>query len=80
MGVAEEDDALRSAGQEGSQCVSGTASLPRKWKMCKEEERVNSNTDVMYIHVFHMLCRVVVMFTCTLVRSHPDSRGARCET
>jgi hypothetical protein len=46
--------------------------------MCKEEERVSSNTDVMYIHVFHVSCRVVVMFTCTLVRSHPDSRGTRC--
>ncbi len=53
---------------------------PGKWKMCKGEERVNSNTDEMYIHVFHVLCRVVVMFPCTLVRSHPDSRGARCET
>jgi hypothetical protein len=46
---------------------------PGKWKMCKEEERVNSNTDLMYIHVFQVSCRVVVMFTCTLVRSHPDS-------
>jgi hypothetical protein len=33
-----------------------------------------------YIHVCHVLCSFVVMFTCTLVRSHPDSRGARCET
>jgi hypothetical protein len=26
-----------------------------------------------------MSCNVVMMFTCTLVRGHPDSRGARCE-
>jgi hypothetical protein len=34
---------------------------------------MDSNTNVMYIHVCHVSCRVVVMFTCTLVRSHPDS-------
>jgi hypothetical protein len=36
---------------------------------------MNSNTNVVYIHVCHVSCSVVVMFTCTLVRSHPDSRG-----
>jgi hypothetical protein len=39
------------------------------------ERRMNSNTVVMYIHVCHVSCSVVVMFACTLVRSHPDSRG-----
>jgi hypothetical protein len=27
---------------------------------------MNSNTDVMYIHVCHVSCSVVVLFTCTL--------------
>jgi hypothetical protein len=35
---------------------------------------MNSKTSVMYIHVCHVSCNVVAMFTCTLVRSHPDSR------
>jgi hypothetical protein len=38
----------------------------------------NSNADVMYICVS---CSIVMLFTCTSVRSHPDSKeGARCET
>jgi hypothetical protein len=37
---------------------------------------MNSSNSVMYINVCPVSCIVVVMFTCTLVRSHPDSR--RC--
>ncbi len=48
-----------------------------EWKMCRKEKWIEQcNTNVMYIHVCHVLYSVVVMFTCTLVRSHPDSR--RC--
>jgi hypothetical protein len=36
---------------------------------------MNSDTILMYIHVCHVLCSVVVMFACTLVRSQPYSRG-----
>ncbi len=52
---------------------SGTDSLPRRMEDVYEEE-MNSNTDRMYIHVCHVSCSVVVMFTCTLVRRYPDSR------
>ncbi len=41
---------------------------------------MNSNTNVMYIHVCPVSCDIVVMFTCTLVRSHPDSRRHWGET
>jgi hypothetical protein len=50
------------------------SSLLRKMEDVKKEE-MNSNTNVMYIHVCRVSCSIVVMFTCTLVRSHPDSRG-----
>jgi hypothetical protein len=62
--------------------IRAEPACPGKWKMCKEEERVNSNTDVMYIQIIHVfdMSSIVVMFTCTLVRSHPDSSGTRCET
>jgi hypothetical protein len=41
---------------------------------------MNSNTNVMYIHVCSVSYDVVVMFACTLVRSHPDSRRHWVET
>ncbi len=44
------------------------------------ERRMNSNTSVMYIRVCHVSCNVVVMFTCILVWSHPDSRRRWGET
>ncbi len=43
----------------------------------------NSNADVIYIlYVCPCVsCSVVMLFTCTSVRSHPDSNeGVRCET
>ncbi len=43
--------------------------------MYKEEK--DSNVDVMYIYMCaHVLYSVVMLFTCTLARSHPDSRKA----
>ncbi len=54
-------------------CELGAASLPRKMEDVQKEE-MNSNSNVMYVHVCYVLCRVVVMFTCILVRSNPDSR------
>jgi hypothetical protein len=50
-----------------------------KLKKCRKK-KMNSNTNVMYIHVCHVLCKIVMMFTCTLVRSHPDSRRRWGET
>jgi hypothetical protein len=41
---------------------------------------MNSNTNVLYVHVCHVSCNVVVMFACALVRSHPDSRRRWGET
>jgi hypothetical protein len=38
-----------------------------------EKKNINSNANVIYIHVCPVSCNVVVMFACTLVRSHPDS-------
>jgi hypothetical protein len=38
------------------------------------KKNMNSNASVMYIRVCCVLYNTVVMFTCTLVRSHPDSR------
>ncbi len=31
--------------------IQAQPACPGKWKMCKEEGRVNSNTDVMYITI-----------------------------
>jgi hypothetical protein len=45
-----------------------------------EKKNMNSNANVMYIHVCPVFCNVFMMFTCTLVRSHPDSRRRWCET
>jgi hypothetical protein len=44
------------------------------------KKNMNSSTSVMYVHVCSVLCNAVVMFTCTLVRSHPDSRRRWGET
>ncbi len=50
-----------------------------EWKKCRKK-RKNSNADVMYICVPFVTCNVVMLFTCLLVRSHPDSKeGVRCE-
>jgi hypothetical protein len=45
-----------------------------------QKKNMNSNANVMYIHVCSVSCNVVVMFACTLVRSHPDSRRRWGET
>jgi hypothetical protein len=44
------------------------------------KRNMNSNASVMYIRVCPVSCTAVVMFTCTLVRSHPDSRRRWGET
>ncbi len=41
-----------------------------------KKKNMNSNASVMYIGVCPVSYNAVVMLTCTLVRSHPDSR--RC--
>jgi hypothetical protein len=51
----------------------GKPACPGKWKKCRKKN-VNSNVDMLYIHVCHGSCNVVVMFACTLVRSRPDRR------
>jgi hypothetical protein len=45
-----------------------------------KKNNMNSNASVMYIRVCPVSYNVVVMFTCTLVRSHPDSRRRWGET
>jgi hypothetical protein len=55
-----------------------------RWKRCKKKRRKkNSDANVMYIQ-YVCPCvsySVVGLFTCTLVRSHPDSNeGDECET
>jgi hypothetical protein len=44
------------------------------------KKNMNSNTSVMYKLVCPVLYNAVVMFTSTLVRSHPDSRRRWGET
>jgi hypothetical protein len=44
------------------------------------KENMNSNNSVMYISVCPISYIAVVMFTCALVRSHPDSRRRSGET
>jgi hypothetical protein len=44
------------------------------------KKNMNSNAGVMYIRVFPVSYDVVEMFTCTLVRSHPESRRRWGET
>jgi hypothetical protein len=61
-------------------CQTGRvwASWPAKKGGRSVKGKKNSDVDVMYICVS---CRVVMLFTCTLVRSRPDSNeGVRCET
>jgi hypothetical protein len=45
-----------------------------------EKKNMNSNASVMYIRMGPVSYNAVVMFTCTLVRSHPDSRRRWGET
>jgi hypothetical protein len=45
-----------------------------------KKKNMDSNANVMYRHVCPVSYNVVVMFTCTLVRSHPDSRRRWGET
>jgi hypothetical protein len=51
-----------------------------EWRSVKK--RKNSNIDVMYICVpMCVSCSATMLFTCTLVRSRPDSNeGVTCET
>ncbi len=44
------------------------------------KKNMNSSNSVMYISVCPLLYIAVIMFTCTLVRSHPDSRRHWGET
>jgi hypothetical protein len=44
------------------------------------KKNMNSNTSVMYIRLCPVSYNAVVMFTCTLVRSHPDCRRRRGKT
>jgi hypothetical protein len=44
------------------------------------KENMNSSNSVMYISVGPASYIAVVMFNCTLVRSHPDSRRRWGET
>jgi hypothetical protein len=63
--------------QTGRVCTS----RPAKKNGKSAKRKRNSNAVVMYIYVSCGSCSVVVLFTCTLVRSHPDSKGGvRCET
>ncbi len=57
----------------------GQPACPGTWKKCRKKN-MNSNTNVLYIHVCPVSCNVVVMFACTLVRSHLDSRRRWGET
>jgi hypothetical protein len=45
-----------------------------------KKKNMNINASVMYIRVCPVSYNAVVMFTCTLVRSHPDSRRCWSET
>jgi hypothetical protein len=57
--------------------------MPAKKSGRSVKRKKNSNADVMYcIYVCPCVsCSVVISFTCTSVRSHPDSKeGVRCET
>ncbi len=56
----------------------GQPACPEEWKKCKKN--MNSSNSVMNISVCPVSHIAVVMFTCTLVRSHPDSRRCWGET
>jgi hypothetical protein len=45
-----------------------------------KKKNMNSNASVWCIHVCPVSYNTVVMFTCSLVRSHPDSRRCWGET
>jgi hypothetical protein len=57
----------------------GQPACPGKWKKCRKKN-MNSNTNMLYVHVCPVSCNAVVMFASTLVRSHPDSRRRWVET
>ncbi len=52
--------------------TGGQPACPEEWKKCKKN--MNSSNYVMYMSVCPVSYIDVVMFTCTLVRSPPDSR------
>jgi hypothetical protein len=49
-------------------------------RVVKEKKNIYSKASVMYIRVCPVSYNAVVMFTCTLVRIHPDSRRRWGET
>ncbi len=51
----------------------GQPTCQEEWKMCRKRRRIVMPMWCIYMSA-HMSCSVVVMFICTLVRSHPDSR------
>jgi hypothetical protein len=61
--------------------IRGQPACPEEWKngRCVKKNMYNS-FSVMYISVCHVSYTVVVMFTCTLVRSHPEGRRHEGET
>jgi hypothetical protein len=50
-------------------------SCQEEWKMCRKKRRIVMPMWCIYMFA-HILCSIVVLFTCSLVRSHPDSRKA----
>ncbi len=44
-----------------------------EWKKCRGKRRIVMPMWCIYMCA-HMSCSVVMLFSCTLVRSHPDSR------
>jgi hypothetical protein len=58
----------------------GQSACPGKWKMCRKKKLIVILVWWICIHVCHVSCNVVVMFTCTLVRSRPGSRRHWSET
>jgi hypothetical protein len=51
-----------------------------EWKKCRRKRRIVMLMWCIYMCA-HVSCSVVMLFTCTLVRSYPDSkRSVRCET
>jgi hypothetical protein len=46
-----------------------------EWKKCRRKRRIVMSMWCIYMCA-HMSCGVIMFFTCTLVRSHPDSRKA----
>ncbi len=51
-----------------------------EWKKCRRKRRIVMRMWCIYMCA-HMSCSSIMLFTCTLVRSPPDSmEGIRCET